>query len=81
MEEATRDAYGQAILELGRVNPNIVVLTADLSGSTKVDGFAKEFPDRFFQVGIAEQNMMGIAAGLSIAGKIPFVSTFSIFAT
>jgi transketolase len=78
---ATRDAFGEALLALGKKNENIVALSADLADSTKVSKFAKEFPDRFFQMGIAEQNMMNVAAGLSTTGKIPFVSTFSIFAT
>lgn len=78
---ATREAYGEALVELGRENKNIVVLDADLSKSTKTEMFAKEFPERFFNMGIAEQNMMGTAAGLATSGKIPFVSTFAVFAT
>lgn len=78
---ATRDAYGQALVELGRENENIVVLDADLSKSTKTADFRKNYPDRFINVGIAEQNLMGMAAGLSTAGKIPFASTFAMFAT
>ena len=78
---ATRDAYGQALLELGSENENIVVLDADLSKSTKTGLFAREFPHRFFNMGIAEQNLLGTAAGLSMVGKIPFASTFAIFAT
>ncbi len=78
---ATREAYGKALLELGRKNPSVVALDADLSGSTKTKVFGKEFPERFFNVGIAEQNLMGIAAGLSLGGKIPFASTFAVFAT
>ncbi len=78
---ATRDAYGEALKELGGLNNNVVVLDADLSGSTKTSVFAKAYPDRFFNVGIAEQNLMGTAAGLSTAGKIPFASTFAMFAT
>ncbi|SCY48774.1 transketolase family protein [Alkaliphilus peptidifermentans] len=78
---ATRDAYGDALIELGKENPNVVVLDADLSKSTKTHGFSKEFPDRFFNVGIAEQNLIGMAAGLATAGKIPFASTFAMFAT
>ena len=77
---ATRDAYGEALAELGAENGNIVALDADLSGSTKTGVFAKKFPDRFFNMGIAEANMVGTAAGLAAAGKIPFVSTFAIFA-
>lgn len=77
---ATRVAYGKALAELGRENPNIVVLDADLSGSTQTKFFAKEFPDRFFNMGIAEQNMIGVAAGLASTGKIPFASSFAMFA-
>lgn len=78
---ATRDAYGKALLELGRENPNIVVLDADLAKSTKTINFGKAFPDRFFDMGVAEQNMVGTAAGLAAAGKIPFCSSFAIFAS
>ncbi|SNB47891.1 transketolase family protein [Geobacter sp. DSM 9736] len=77
---ATRDAYGEVLAELGTENPDIVVLDADLSGSTKTAVFAKKFPERFFNMGIAEANMVGTAAGLAAAGKVPFVSTFAIFA-
>lgn len=77
---ATRDAYGEALAALGEANDNIVVLDADLSGSTKTSLFAKKFPERFFNMGIAEANMIGTAAGLAAAGKIPFASTFAIFA-
>ena len=77
---ATRDAYGEVLAELGAENADIVVLDADLSGSTKTSVFAKKFPERFFNMGIAEANMVGTAAGLAAAGKIPFVSTFAIFA-
>lgn len=79
MGKATRDAYGEALKELGAVNPDIVVLDADLSASTKTQVFAKAYPDRFFDTGIAEANMMGVAAGLAAAGKIPFASTFAVF--
>lgn len=78
---ATRVAYGKALLELGKENKNIVVLDADLSGSTQTHFFAKEFPDRFFNMGVAEQNMIGVACGLSSCGKIPFASSFAVFAT
>ncbi len=78
---ATRDAYGNALLKLGEINPNIVVLDADLSKSTKTAGFAKKFPERFIQMGIAEADMMATAGGLSVCGKIPFASSFAIFAT
>ncbi|MEE8483631.1 MAG: transketolase family protein [Nitrospinota bacterium] len=78
---ALREYYGKTLLELGRENKDIVVLDADLSSSTKTATFAKEFPERFFNMGVAEQNMMGTAAGLAAGGKIPFASTFAIFAT
>lgn len=77
----TRSGFGAGLLELGRENPNVVGLCADLTGSLKMNAFQDEFPDRFFQVGIAEANMMGIAAGLTIGGKIPFAGTFANFAT
>jgi transketolase len=77
---ATRDAYGEALVELGGENPDIVALDADLSGSTKTGVFAKKYPERFFNMGIAEANMVGTAAGLAAVGKVPFVSTFAIFA-
>lgn len=77
---ATRQSYGEKLAELGDKNPDIVVLDADLSSATKTGIFAEKFPDRFINVGIAEQNMMGIAAGLSTFGKIPYASTFAIFA-
>ncbi len=78
---ATRDAYGDALVSLGKKRNDVVVLDADLSGSTKTAKFAKVFPDRFYNIGIAEQDMMGTAAGFAIAGKLPFVSTFAVFAT
>jgi transketolase len=78
---ATREAYGRTLVALGRENPDIVVLDADLSKSTMTHYFAKEFPRRFFDCGIAEQNMIGIAAGLAASGKIAFASTFAVFAT
>jgi len=81
MNIATRESYGHALIELGKENENIVVLDADLSKSTKTAGFAKLFPNRFINVGIAEQNLMGIAAGLASMGKVPFASTFAVFAT
>lgn len=77
----TRSGFGAAMLDLGKVNPDVVVLCADLTGSLKLEAFSAEYPDRFFQVGIAEANMMGIAAGLTIGGKIPFATTFANFAT
>ncbi|MFH0738375.1 MAG: transketolase family protein [Candidatus Omnitrophota bacterium] len=76
-----RDIYGQTLVELGSINKDIVVLDADLSSSTRTSLFAKKFPDRFFNVGVAEQNMMAVAAGLASCGKTVFVSTFAIFAT
>lgn len=78
---ATRNAYGEALKEIGGKNEDIVVLDADLSGSTKTAVFKKEYPDRFFNAGISEQSLMGTAAGLAAAGKIPFASTFAMFAT
>ncbi len=80
MGAATREAFGKALVEAGRANPNVVALDADLSKSTYTAAFGKEFPDRFFECGIAEANMAGIAAGLASAGKIPFASSFSVFA-
>ncbi|MEA4986728.1 MAG: transketolase family protein [Anaerovorax sp.] len=77
---ATRQAYGEALAELGAKNPNIVVLDADLSKSTMTVNFSKAFPERFLNMGIAEQNMYGVAAGLALSGKIPFASTFAMFA-
>ncbi|MBI1976217.1 MAG: transketolase family protein [Candidatus Omnitrophica bacterium] len=76
---ATRDAYGKALVEIGKSNPDVVVLDADLSKSTKTEAFGKEFPSRFFNCGIAEANMVGIAAGLASQGKIPFLSSFACF--
>jgi len=80
-QKDTRSGFGAGLLELGRKNNQVVALTADLGGSLKMTDFEKEFPDRFFQVGIAEANMMGIAAGLTIGGKIPFTGTFANFST
>ena len=77
---ATREAYGNALAELGSVYENVVVLDADLAAATKTGVFKKKFPDRFFDCGIAENNMFGVAAGLSTTGKIPFASTFAMFA-
>ena len=77
----TRSGYGAGMTELGRTNPNVVALCADLIGSLKIQQFIDENPDRFFQIGIAEANMMGIAAGLTIGGKIPFTGTFANFST
>jgi transketolase len=80
MEQSSREAYGKTLVEIGGQNNDIVVLDADLSKSTMTAAFAKEFPERFFDCGIAEQNMIGIAAGLAASGKTPFVSTFAVFA-
>jgi len=77
----TRSGFGEGLLAIGRECQDVVALAADLKGSVKMDGFAKEFPDRFFQAGIAEANMINVAAGLSLNGKIPFVGTFAAFAT
>ena len=79
-KKATRQSYGEALLELGKENENIVVLDADLAGATKTDIFAKEFPNRFFDMGIAESNMMATAAGFATCGKVPYASTFAVFA-
>ena len=78
-QKPTRDGYGEGLVELGKKNPNVVVLGADLTSSTRCNWFKDEFPDRFIQVGIAEQNLIGIAAGLALVGKIPFASTYSVF--
>ena len=77
----TRSGFGAGLSELGKTNPNVVALCADLTGSLKMNDFATDHPDRFFQVGIAEANMIGIAAGMTIGGKIPFAGTFAGFAT
>ncbi len=78
---ATRNAYGEALLELGESKPAVVVLDADLSGSTKTKAFGKAYPDRFFNMGVAEANMIGVAAGLASQGKVAFASSFAMFAT
>src|SRR5215207_9955559 len=80
-QKDTRSGFGDGIVEAARKNPNIVALTADLAGSLKLNQFIKEFPERYIQIGIAEANMMGIAAGLTIGGKIPFTTTFANFST
>src|SRR5690554_449398 len=77
----TRSGFGAGLLEVGQKNENVVALCADLIGSLKMNAFIKEFPERFFQIGIAEANMMGIAAGLTIGGKIPYTGTFANFST
>ena len=79
MSKSIRDVYGDSLAKYGALNPNVVVLDADTSNSTKTLGFAQAFPERFYNVGIAEQNMMGMAAGFATMGKIPFVNTFAIF--
>jgi len=81
MVEAVRDAFGHTLVQIAHTNPNVVVLDADLASSTRVTHFASEFPERFFQMGVAEQNMVGVAAGMALMGKIPFVSTFAVFAS
>ena len=80
-QKDTRSGFGDGILELGRKNPNVVALTADLAGSMKLHPFIKEFPERFVQCGIQEANMIGVAAGMTIGGKIPFTTTFANFST
>lgn len=80
-EKETRAGFGEGILEAGRKNPNVVALTADLAGSLKLNAFIKEFPERFVQCGIAEANMIGVAAGMTIGGKIPYTTTFANFST
>ena len=77
--KATRDGYGEGLVELGETNKGVVVLTGDLKESTRVEEFAKKWPERFIECGVAEQNMMGIAAGLAAAGKIPFISSYAVF--
>ena len=77
----TRSGFGAGLSQLGKDNPDVVALCADLTGSLKMNDFKDRFPDRFFQVGIAEANMMGIAAGMTIGGKIPFTGTFANFST
>jgi len=81
MAKAIREVYGSVLKELGETNKNIVVLDADLSGSTKSAVFGKAYPERFFNMGIAESNMVATAAGLSTTGKVPFVNTFTVFLT
>lgn len=81
IKKSVREAFGKELVELGSVNPNVVVLDADVACSTQTKLFAKEYPNRFFDTGIAEQNMIATAAGLSLTGKIPFAATFAVFAT
>lgn len=78
-QKPTRDGYGQGLVIAGEADPNVVVLCADLSESTRSDGFAKKFPERFFEMGVAEQNLATVAAGLGISGKIPFISSYAVF--
>jgi len=78
-QKPTRDGYGEGLLILGEENQNVVVLSADLTESTRAEGFAKKFPERFFEIGVAEQNMATIAAGFGISGKIPFISPYAVF--
>jgi transketolase len=80
-QKDTRSGFGDGIVEVARKNPNIIALTADLAGSLKLNQFIKEFPERFFQCGIAEANMIGVASGMTIGGKIPFTTTFANFST
>lgn len=77
--KATRDGFGTGVVALGERDPNVVVLTADLSESTRADGFEKKFPERFFDVGVAEQNMATIAAGMGVMGKTVFISSYATF--
>ena len=78
-KKATRQSYGEALLDFGKENKDVVVLDADLATATKTNMFAKEFKDRFFDIGIAEANMIGTAAGFATCGKIPYASTFAVF--
>src|SRR3989344_8291380 len=78
-QQPTRNGYGEGLLKAGEINENVVALCADLTESTRTEAFAKKFPKRFFQVGVAEQNMATIAAGLGISGKIPFIASYATF--
>ncbi|HQW45887.1 MAG TPA: transketolase family protein, partial [Chitinophagaceae bacterium] len=80
-EKETRAGFGEGIYEIAKQNPHVVALTADLAGSLKLNAFIIDFPERFIQCGIAEANMMGIAAGMTIGGKIPYTTTFANFST
>ena len=80
VKKATRESFGETLVELGKDNPDIIVLDADLAEATKTNIFKKEFPERFIDCGIAESNMIGIAAGLAACGKIPFAASFAMFA-
>jgi len=79
MKRSMRDGFGEALVELGEKNPDVVVLTADLAESTRVKEFAGKFPDRFYQVGVAEQALVTVAAGMALAGKIPFITSYAVF--
>ena len=79
VKKATRESFGEALVELGKTTPDIVVLVADLADATKVENFGKAYPDRFIECGIAEGNMVGVAAGLASCGKIPFATSFAMF--
>src|SRR3990167_9548646 len=74
-----RDGFGQALLELGKSNPDVVALCGDLIESTRVQAFAEAYPERYFEMGVAEQNMAGVAAGLALSGKIPFIASYAVF--
>src|SRR3989338_9180985 len=78
-QKPTRDGYGHGLLEAGRKNKNVVVLCADLTESTRSEAFAKEFPERFVEMGVAEQNMASVASGMAAVGKIPFISSYAMF--
>src|SRR5437868_7824216 len=78
-QQATRAGYGEGLVKLGETNPNVVALSADLTESTHAHKFAEKYPERFFEVGVAEQNMAAIAAGLGVTGKIPFISSYATF--
>jgi transketolase len=78
-QKGTRDGFGDALVELGKRNPHVVVLTADLSESTRAEAFQKKFPERFIEVGVAEQNLLGVSAGLALSGKIPFATSYAVF--
>src|SRR5579859_7105553 len=78
-QKPTRDGFGDGLVQLGETNPNVVALSADLTESTRVEAFAKKFPERFFEIGVAEQNMAAIAAGLGVTGKIPFIASYATF--
>src|SRR5258708_14222990 len=77
--KGTRDGYGEAVVQAGKEDPNVIVLTADLSESTRSNLFQKEFPERFFELGVSEQNLMSVGAGLALSGKVPFVASYAVF--